>query len=78
MMGDQGLPPTRVHRTQSGGEHVIYASPVPLTNHSPFSPDVEGKIDVRGAGGYIVAAGRTPHGEYRVLEGAQWRRRRLG
>jgi hypothetical protein len=69
-MDEDGLPPTRTHRTQSGGEHVILKSGVPMSNHTPFSVAVEGRIDVRGAGGYIVTAGRTPNGEYRVVDDA--------
>lgn len=60
------LPPTRVHRTGSGGRHYLFKLPkhFEVTNSRGRLPR---GIDVRGNGGFIVAPGSiTPVGDYRT------------
>ncbi|WP_280453106.1 bifunctional DNA primase/polymerase [Nocardia cyriacigeorgica] len=60
--------PTYTVITPSGGMHLYYAAPAePVLRNScgRLGP----RIDSRGHGGYVVAAGSTlPHGRYRVVD----------
>jgi hypothetical protein len=60
------LPPTRTHRTPTGGFHYIFTTPTPVKNSvSKIAPG----IDVRGEGGYIVLPGsRTNDGQWIVVD----------
>jgi len=64
---DKGLPETRIHRSARGGLHLIFRAPpgVEFTNRA--KPLGEG-IDVRGAGGYVVAPGSTFEGQPYTVE----------
>lgn len=56
------LPETFEQRTPSGGRHLVYATPSPVSNTA--GKLAEG-IDIRGKGGYLVGAGSTtPQGTY--------------
>lgn len=60
------LPLTRVHRTGSGGRHYLFALPDDFTPGGS-SGRLPAGLDVRGAGGQIVAPGsRTLVGDYTV------------
>lgn len=63
------LPATRVHQTPSGGRHYFYRTAQAVGNSQAFRKD-ELALDVRGAGGLVVAAGRNAKGEYTVLADA--------
>lgn len=58
------LPPTRTHATPTGGQHLIYSVPRPVSN----GVDVLARgLDIRSDRGFIVAPGSTvAAGEYRA------------
>lgn len=59
-VSDEAAPPTLRSRTPSDGWHDIYASAEPLPNSvGAIAPG----LDVRGAGGYIVAPGSVRNGK---------------
>ena len=59
------LPPTHTVRTPSGGLHMYWRWSEGVRNRAAILPGV----DVRGAGGYVVAAeSETPQGEYTVSD----------
>lgn len=54
------LPPTTTQTTTTGGMHFIYATPQGVSNSaSKLGPG----LDIRGDGGYLVAAGSTVNGK---------------
>lgn len=62
------LPAGRVVRTPSGGYHVYFRTDIPLAN----SAGTLGKgLDVRGAGGYVVAPGSVIDGRAYELTSAE-------
>ena len=48
------LPPTRTHKTRSGGRHLIFAMPTDVDIRNSAGRIAPG-VDVRGSGGYFVA-----------------------
>ncbi|MEU1939126.1 bifunctional DNA primase/polymerase [Streptomyces coeruleorubidus] len=65
----QVLPDTYRVRTARGGEHLYFTQPPGVRLHSTAGRLAK-KIDTRGWGGYVVAAGSTtPDGAYTVLDG---------
>ncbi|MER5980133.1 bifunctional DNA primase/polymerase [Streptomyces sp. NPDC001857] len=63
----QVLPDTYRVRTARGGEHLYFTQPPGVRLHSTAGRLAK-KIDTRGWGGYVVAAGSaTPDGAYTVL-----------
>ncbi|MEU9310034.1 bifunctional DNA primase/polymerase [Streptomyces sp. NPDC048256] len=64
----QTVPDTYRVRTARGGEHLYFTQPPGARLHNTASRLAK-KIDTRGWGGYVVAAGSTtPDGPYRVLD----------
>ncbi|GAA2431022.1 bifunctional DNA primase/polymerase [Streptomyces glaucus] len=64
----QTVPDTYRVRTASGGEHLYFLQPPGARLHSTAGRLAK-KIDTRGWGGYVVAAGSTtPHGPYTVID----------
>ncbi|MGY1499832.1 bifunctional DNA primase/polymerase [Streptomyces sp. QTS52] len=64
----QALPDTYRVRTARGGEHLYFTQPPGIRLHSTAGRLAK-KIDTRGWGGYVVAAGSTtPNGTYDVLD----------
>lgn len=55
---EHGLPVTRAHRSARGGRHVLMRLPAGVEVTNRDTPLGEG-INVRGAGGYIIAPGST-------------------
>lgn len=47
------LPPTRTHKTRSGGLHLIFQAPEGIEIRNSASRVAPG-VDVRGAGGYVI------------------------
>ncbi|MER5447790.1 bifunctional DNA primase/polymerase [Streptomyces sp. NPDC002764] len=65
---EQDLPATFRMRTARGGEHLYFAQPPGARLHSTAGRLAK-KIDTRGWGGYVVAAGSTtPDGTYEILD----------
>ncbi|MGW6015302.1 bifunctional DNA primase/polymerase [Streptomyces sp. NPDC055210] len=65
----QTVPATYRVRTARGGEHLYFTQPQGVRLHSTAGRLAK-KIDTRGWGGYVVAAGSTtPDGAYEVLDG---------
>ncbi|MFD5014605.1 bifunctional DNA primase/polymerase [Streptomyces chartreusis] len=63
----QDIPATYQVRTARGGEHLYFTQPPGDRLHSTAGRLAK-KIDTRGQGGYVVAAGSiTPDGTYEVL-----------
>ncbi|MFC8202167.1 bifunctional DNA primase/polymerase [Streptomyces sp. NPDC057298] len=64
----QTVPATYRVRTARGGEHLYFTQPPGIRLHSTAGRLAK-KIDTRGWGGYVVAAGSTtPDGTYEVLD----------
>jgi hypothetical protein len=64
----QPVPNTYRVRTASGGEHLYFTQPPGVRLHSTAGCLAK-KIDTRGWGGYVVAAGSiTPDGPYTVID----------
>ncbi|MGW2821815.1 bifunctional DNA primase/polymerase [Streptomyces sp. NPDC001443] len=64
----QTVPDTYRVRTARGGEHLYFTQPADARLHSTAGRLAK-KIDTRGWGGYVVAAGSTtPDGAYAVLD----------
>lgn len=64
----QAVPDTYRVRTARGGEHLYFAQPPGASLHNTAGRLAK-KIDTRGWGGYVVAAGSsTPDGPYTVLD----------
>lgn len=64
----QDIPATYRVRTARGGEHLYFAQPPGVRLHSTAGRLAK-KIDTRGQGGYVVAAGSvTPDGGYEVVD----------
>ncbi|TRO57636.1 bifunctional DNA primase/polymerase [Streptomyces sp. IB201691-2A2] len=64
----QAVPDTYRVRTARGGEHLYFTQPPGIRLHSTAGRLAK-KIDTRGWGGYVVAAGSTiPDGTYEVLD----------
>ncbi|MGW3176133.1 bifunctional DNA primase/polymerase [Streptomyces sp. NPDC001153] len=64
----QTVPPTYRVRTARGGEHLYFTQPPGARLHNTAGR-LARKIDTRGWGGYVVAAGSTtPDGAYTVLD----------
>ncbi len=64
----QTVPDTYRVRTARGGEHLYFTQPPGIRLHSTAGRLAK-KIDTRGWGGYVVAAGSTtPDGTYEVLD----------
>ncbi|MGW3416640.1 bifunctional DNA primase/polymerase [Streptomyces phaeochromogenes] len=64
----QSIPATYRVRTARGGEHLYFTQPPGIRLHSTAGRLAK-KIDTRGWGGYVVAAGSTtPDGTYDVLD----------
>ncbi|GGY11532.1 bifunctional DNA primase/polymerase [Streptomyces anandii] len=64
----QAVPDTYRVRTARGGEHLYFTQPPGARLHSTAGRLAK-KIDTRGWGGYVVAAGSTtPDGTYTVLD----------
>ncbi|MFF6640337.1 bifunctional DNA primase/polymerase [Streptomyces althioticus] len=64
----QTVPVTYRVRTARGGEHLYFTQPPGVRLHSTAGRLAK-KIDTRGWGGYVVAAGSTtPDGPYTVLD----------
>ncbi|MET7881824.1 bifunctional DNA primase/polymerase [Streptomyces avermitilis] len=64
----QQAPATYRVRTARGGEHLYFTQPPGVRLHSTAGRLAK-KIDTRGWGGYVVAAGSTtPDGAYEVLD----------
>jgi len=59
------LPPTRMHKTRSGGLHLIFRNPSDVEVRNSAGRIAPG-VDVRGEGGYIVV---PPSPGYRVICG---------
>lgn len=59
-------PPTRVHRTPSGGRHLLFKQQGEIGG----SPLVRGHIDVRGTGGLVLGPGSVINGVPYVIERA--------
>ncbi|MBV1939875.1 bifunctional DNA primase/polymerase [Streptomyces sp. BV286] len=65
---EQDIPATYRVRTARGGEHLYFTQPPGIRLHSTAGRLAK-KIDTRGWGGYVVAAGSTtPDGTYDVLD----------
>ncbi|MGW7598054.1 bifunctional DNA primase/polymerase [Streptomyces antimycoticus] len=65
---EQAVPDTYRVRTARGGEHLYFTQPPGIRLHSTAGRLAK-KIDTRGWGGYVVAAGSTtPDGTYTVLD----------
>ncbi|MEH0528301.1 bifunctional DNA primase/polymerase [Streptomyces stelliscabiei] len=65
---EQPVPDTYRVRTARGGEHLYFAQPAGVRLHNTAGR-LARKIDTRGWGGYVVAAGSTtPDGTYTVLD----------
>lgn len=60
------LPPTRTHKTRSGGLHLLFQVPAGIEIRNSASRVAPG-IDVRGEGGYIIA---PPSPGYQVADAA--------
>ncbi len=57
LQGNQdALPPTRTHRTQSGGLHLVFRAPADVEIRNSASRVAPG-VDVRGEGGYVIWPG---------------------
>ncbi|MER6334891.1 bifunctional DNA primase/polymerase [Streptomyces sp. NPDC001034] len=64
----QAIPTTYRVRTARGGEHLYFTQPPGARLHNTAGK-LARKIDTRGWGGYVVAAGSTtPDGTYTVLD----------
>lgn len=64
----QGIPATYRVRTARGGEHLYFTQPPGIRLHNTAGRLAK-KIDTRGWGGYVVAAGSTtPDGTYEVMD----------
>lgn len=64
---DHGIPPTRVHASARGGQHVFLRLPAGVEVTNRDAPLGEG-VNVRGSGGYVLCPGSTFEGKpYRVL-----------
>ncbi|MFG2573192.1 bifunctional DNA primase/polymerase [Streptomyces sp. NPDC048481] len=64
----QAVPDTYRVRTARGGEHLYFTQPPGVRLHNTAGRLAK-KIDTRGWGGYVVAAGSaTPDGAYTVLD----------
>ncbi|WP_371566824.1 bifunctional DNA primase/polymerase [Streptomyces canus] len=64
----QAAPDTYRVRTARGGEHLYFTQPPGVRLHNSAGRLAK-KIDTRGWGGYVVAAGSTtPEGRYSVLD----------
>lgn len=64
----QAVPTTYRVRTARGGEHMYFTQPAGVRLHNTAGRLAK-KIDTRGWGGYVVAAGSTtPDGAYTVLD----------
>ncbi|MFI1029822.1 bifunctional DNA primase/polymerase [Streptomyces sp. NPDC020951] len=65
----QTVPDTYRVRTARGGEHLYFTQPPSARLHNTAGRLAK-KIDTRGWGGYVVAAGSTtPDGAYTILDG---------
>ncbi|MFG2131510.1 bifunctional DNA primase/polymerase [Streptomyces sp. NPDC048751] len=65
---EQAVPSTYRVRTARGGEHLYFTQPPGARLHNTAGRLAK-KIDTRGWGGYVVAAGSaTPDGTYTVLD----------
>jgi len=49
----EALPPTRTHKTRSGGLHLVFAAPAGVEIRNSASRVAPG-VDVRGNGGYVI------------------------
>ncbi|MFJ8507580.1 bifunctional DNA primase/polymerase [Streptomyces avermitilis] len=64
----QDIPATYRVRTARGGEHLYFTQPSGVRLHNTAGRLAK-KIDTRGWGGYVVAAGSTtPDGAYEVMD----------
>lgn len=61
------LPPTRTHKTRSGGLHLLFRSPANVEIRNSASKLAPG-VDVRGEGGYIIV---PPSTGYTVADDTQ-------